>query len=300
MSLLWRLLRAEYHWQPGQLPRRAWRKLSGVTRQNCVTIQLPWGHPIRVNPQEIIGSSITALNVLDLPVTEAIWRLLEEGETAADIGANIGYMSSVMAARLRRGGRILAFEPMPALADELRRNALAWQSLTAATIEVHELALSDCSGPATLHVPPDYAINHGLASLHHPTAPGAPGSKIEIQCARLDDVVPAPGRVALIKADVEGNELQVFAGATRLLDERRVRDIIFEEQQPYPAASSLFLESKGFTLFRVTRGLLGPLLRPPGAPNPREIDSPTFLATLDAQRARLRFAARGWFTFTRT
>ncbi|MBI3885589.1 MAG: FkbM family methyltransferase [Opitutae bacterium] len=298
MSLIWKLLRAENYWQPGQLPRRAWRKLSGVSRRRHATVFLPWGHPLEINPQESIGRSITALNSFDLPVAETIWRLLDDGETAADIGANIGYMSSAMAARLCRGGRVLSFEPMPELAARLRMNAHSWRALTTATIEIHELAVSNDSGTATLYSPPDFANNNGLASLQHPTASASPGTEITVQCMRLDDTFPEPGRLALIKVDVEGNEFNVFSGASQLLDTRRVRDIIFEEKNPFPTPSISFLESKGYAVFRVARGLLGPVLLPPQAKNSKEIDSPTFLGTMDPQRACERFAPRGWFSLT--
>jgi FkbM family methyltransferase len=46
-------------------------------------------------------------------VTKAIWRLAAPGDTLVDVGANVGYMSLAMIARLARRGRVFAFEPQP-------------------------------------------------------------------------------------------------------------------------------------------------------------------------------------------
>lgn len=298
-----RLARAEYLWQPAQLIRRAWRELRRVRAQPRVVVRLPWGFPIEVDPRESIGRSIVALNALDLPVTETIWRLLDEGETAVDVGANVGYMTSVMAARLTRGGQVVAFEPMPEVTDILRRNVARWTSRTQARLRIQEEAIGDRTETAALHVPENFAENRGTASLTAPRAQeeGAPAStsassarQVSVDCRRLDDWAEAGLRIGVMKVDVEGNERQVFEGAATLLFQRRIRDIVFEEHRPFPAESTTFLEERGYRLFRVTRGRLGPSLLPPGASVRDEIDPPTYLATLEPERAIARFAPRIW------
>jgi FkbM family methyltransferase len=293
-----RLSRAEYLWQPAQLGRRAWRELTRVRSHSSVTIRLPWGFSIEVDPRESIGRSIVALNTLDLPVTEAIWRLLDDGDACADVGANIGYMTSVMAARLKRGGQVAAFEPLPELAETLRRNVAAWTPLTSASILVREEALTDRNESASLHVPGNFAENRGTASLasQHPVggATTQAGRRVSVSCRRLDDWAPPTLRLGLMKVDVEGCELQVFRGAEALLAQRRIRDIVFEEHRPFPAESTAYLQARGYRLFRVTRGWSGPRLLPPEANLRNEIDPPTYLATLEPDRATARFAPRTW------
>jgi FkbM family methyltransferase len=298
-----RLSRAEYLWQPAQLIRRAWRELRRVRANSRAVVRLPWGFLIEVDPRESIGRSIVALNALDLPVTEAIWRLLDEGETAVDIGANVGYMTSVMAARLARGGRVFAFEPMPELADMLRRNVARWASRTPARLHVQEEAIGDRTATAALHVPADFAENRGTASLMAPSvrdegaptrAPASPARQVSVDCRRLDDWAEPALRIGVMKVDVEGAELPVFRGAETLLKQRRIRDIVFEEHRPFPAESTTYLEERGYRVFRVTRGRLGPRLLPPAASVREEIDPPTYLATLEPERAIARFAPRLW------
>jgi FkbM family methyltransferase len=257
-------------------------------------VRLPWGCPIGIDPGESIGRAIVALNVLDLPTCEAIWRLLDDDAICADIGANIGHMTSLMAARLGTGGMIHAFEPVPWLAGSLDRHARQWAKLTGAKMSVHVKAVSDRDGVAELLVPADFARNHGTASLNartdHPSA-----QRLPVECCTLDtffaEGTPAP---ALLKVDVEGGEASVFRGAERLLSRGAIRDIIFEELQPQPSEAESLLRKHGYTLFRVARGVLRPHLLPPRATVRRELDLPTFLATREPARATARFAPIGW------
>jgi FkbM family methyltransferase len=296
MNYLWRVLRAEYHWQPTQLPRRAWRILTGVRRRNRAVIRLPWGLPITVNPRESIGRSIVALNVLDLPVTETIWRLLDDGEVGADVGANIGYMTSVMAARLRRGGAIHSFEPIVEVADFFQANVAAWSGLSRVTIHLHRQAVTDHSGTATMQIPVTFSENSGQASLAPPAAwaGAAPAQSVVVPCCRLDEIMGDAAPWGVMKVDVEGFEAEVFRGAGHLLTAGKVRDIVFEEHRPFEAESLQLLGSCQYRVYRVVRGWTGPRLRPPDWHSPRELDPPTYLATRDAARAQARFAPRGW------
>jgi FkbM family methyltransferase len=298
---LWqKFQRAEYQSQPLQLYRRFWRIASGATRRSRVRLRLPWGLPIRINPRESIGRSIVALNTLDLPVTEAIWRLLDDGATCADVGANIGYMTSVMAARLHAGGTIHSFEPVPELADELQGHVDEWRQHTRATLHVHRLAMGEKSGNFSLYLPPDFAENRGLAMLPDSARPReqAEGAReLVVRCERMDEFFAALPRLDLIKVDVEGCEQQVFRGAEGLLRSGRIRDIIFEEYDPAPRAGSIAeVRRHGYTLVLVARSKSGPVLLPADAALPDDFDPPTFLSTLDPRRARERFAGRGWLS----
>ncbi len=87
----------------------------------------------------------------DLTVSEAIWRLLDPGAYAVDVGANIGHMTSVMAARVGVTGRVLAWRPHPDIYDELAANVGAWEAEGGgAQVTARQVAFSDRSGTATL------------------------------------------------------------------------------------------------------------------------------------------------------
>lgn len=297
MKLVAKFQRAEYRAQPAQLFRRLWRILSLTSRRHQAVITLPWQLPIAVNPRDVIGSSIVALNTLDLPVTETIWRLLDERAVCADIGANIGYMTSVMAARLTSGGTIHSFEPLASTADVLEKNVAQWRPKVCADIILHRKAVSDCARSALLYFPSSFAKNQGTASFTPPPVASAVQPAVPVDCVRLDDVLGHLPQIDLIKVDVEGHELAVFHGAEKLLREGRLRDIVFEEHDRAGGLAAEFLQAHGYEIFRVARSRVAPQLVPPRQPLPDELDPATYLATRDPTRAHRRFAPPGWTVF---
>ena len=278
---LQRLLNPEYFYRPSQILRRLSFKPS-----LDATLPLPWRCAITTNSTDTIGRAIATQGVYDLPVTEALMRLADPDETALDVGANIGYMSLVLALSVGSRGRVICFEPNADVLPKLRRNADNWKALNAAPIEIHSVALSDHEGAGSLGFPAAYSENLGVASLEF----GEGGVRVPL--CRLDSLDLSSAGV--MKVDVEGHEASVFAGAAKLLVKKQIRDIVFEEHDAYPARSHAVLLEHGYQVFRLTRSAWGPLLLPPQAP-PRQAHSPSnFLATADASRAEARFRARGW------
>ena len=124
---------------------------------------------------------------------------------------------------------------------------------------------------------------------------------LEVATARLDDVVQATNPIGVCKIDVEGHELNVLKGAARLLSERRMRDIIFEDFGQYPSAVHQLLLDSGFSIFSIHSGLLGLRLVPgvQRAAFKKVRDGQNFLATLEPKRALQRFEAIGWKSLRR-
>ena len=129
----------------------------------------------------------------------------------------------------------------------------------------------------------------------HHTDPSA--VELSIKTVVIDELVkagelPSP---KFVKIDVEGHELAALRGAQLLLGSRRIRDIIFEEFSPYPAATHRLLERCGYTTLHFEQGLLGPRLRRtrPGY-RPPLYSPPNFLATLDPARMADKFRVRRW------
>lgn len=283
-----RVIRPEYIWRPAQ----AWRRIAFRPSRQVAALPLAWGCTIEACSAETIGSSIAKQGVYDLPLTEAIVRLTDAGDIAVDAGANIGYMSLVLARAAGPSGRVLSFEPNPAVLPTLRSNANNWSALECAPIHIEPVALSDRDGEGVLGYPEEYATNQGVASLEVPAING-----VTVTLRRLDSLTDSAG---IMKIDVEGHEAAVFAGAERLLRHRLIRDILFEEHDPYPALSHRALLRHGYELFRITRSTWRPLLLPPEA-SARQKDLPSnYLATTAPARARRRFADWGWRALSST
>jgi FkbM family methyltransferase len=255
-----------------------------------------------VSTRDDIGLAVLHLGVFDLLVTETIFRLADAGETALDVGANIGYMTAILAAAVAPTGTVFSFEPHPQLFDELSRNIeLAVARFPQVRFHPQNVALSDRPGTVSLAAFDPTASNRGTSQvLAHDASASVAANVISVPANRLDEVIDPHAPIGVMKLDVEGHELAVLAGAEKLFDERRARDVIFEEHREYPTDVTRCLLKHGFELFRLHRRFSRPQLLPPDSAVPRSRwESTSFLATLDPGRARARFDDGGWSCLSR-
>jgi FkbM family methyltransferase len=259
--------------------------------------RLPWGAEITVDANDVIGYSILALGVYDLTVTEILARLVSAGETCIDAGANIGQMCSMMALRSGSSGYVIAFEPYGRMYERLSKNVFGWQrELDVARIDLRKCALSSSTGNGVLSIPENIDRNAGLASLV-PRACGT-GCKQDVVLTTLDATIGG-GKVEVLKLDVEGHELAVLGGGSAVLGEHRIRDIVFEEHAPFPSPVHRKLQQHGYTIYRISRTLFGPVLKEPRYRSDHFRDAlPNYLATVAPERASALIRPRKWLALS--
>jgi FkbM family methyltransferase len=298
MNLLKLFKQPEYFYRPRQVALKLRRSFQRHRPVEDVT--LPWGATIRIRPDEHIGSRIWHRGLFDIVVLEAITRLADPGEVALDIGANIGQMTSLLSGRLGSGGRVLAFEPHPAVFALLAENVSRLKANPAnSEVIAHNVALSNFEGSATLDLGPSWGNNQGLARLSDSTN-GSGQNNLKVTVTTVDKIVGPEQRIGVCKLDVEGHEIKVLEGASAVLSQRRLRDIIFEDLGPYPGPVQQRLLDLGFTLFSLQGRLNRPILNPKWS-EPTfdgELEGADFLATLEPDRAISRFSTRGWRVLT--
>jgi FkbM family methyltransferase len=296
VSRLTGFLKPCYVFAPRTLVRRVGISLF-PSQRSLQVIRLPWGAALEVNPNEGIGRELVCQNVFDIAVTETVWRLLKAGDVAVDVGANIGYVTSLFAARVGSRGRVESFEPHPRIFARLRENVRNPNfGAGSVPIGLHECALGSRDATARLFEPNAFCMNEGASTLVAPDA-AAPANSggLEIRLARLDTVL-ADCDIALLKVDVEGFEAEVFAGAERLLAQQRIRNIIYEAHDCERSSLHSVLSEYGYSVFGIGHDLLG-LRITPGDAAPkvdRSWESPSYLATLRPSTVLPSFRARGW------
>lgn len=286
----------EFVFRPTQIFRHLGYALN-PSRREFLNVELPWGSNIRVRQNEYIGRNIRNKGLYDIVICEAIWRLLDAGERAVDVGANIGQMTSLMAARVGTRGKVFAFEPHPEIFEELKHNVFIGHC--GASVSVEKMALGDHDGEAVLGIPENFTTNRGMASLMSDNLPAdaaRPGEVVQLR--RLDHIVGQAEPVGLIKIDVEGHELGVLEGATGLFDSGGARDILFEDHaaDPFETPVSCFLRERSYSLFYLQRDIFG--LRVGDLKHgKRELKGAAYyncLATTDPERALVRLGGKGW------
>lgn len=280
--------------RPSQLIRRALRT---VQEPRPTTVRLPWGSSIHINPQEAIGSAIWRTGVYDLAVTEAVTRLLPPGGLGVDVGANIGYFTTLMQRRAGTDGTVYAFEPHPALIPLLRTNV----DPTGAPVQIVEAGASTTIGTAAFALFDvagglPFEANNGVAHIAEATEEAA-DEMLTIRTTTLDAVLP-DSVVDLLKIDVEGHEHQVLLGAQSLLEEDRIRTIVFEDHEGFSSDVVALLRAQGYDVRRLSSDASGLCLRTEsddeeGTTAIPATDPPGYVATR-APHIWTRLASPGW------
>lgn len=156
----------------------------------------------RTGQNYLLGGGETALQ------TELAEKL-RPGSVFYDLGANIGLFSLMAALMVGESGSVYSFEPDREVAGRLRRNIarngfgnlrVIERGVWSETRNVNFVA-ADASSP-----------DRGTGRLADDAAEGSP-----VACIALDDFVRDAPPPDVIKCDVEGAELEVFRGATKLL-----------------------------------------------------------------------------------
>lgn len=166
-----------------------------------------YGFSINLAPDQQIDRFIFFWGCWEPNETWVIRKLLRKDDVFVDVGANDGYFSLLASTLVGPSGRVLALEPFPTTAVELRANI----SLNALTnITVIESAASDGADELQLTMPT--RAGTGMTTLRP-----VDGTSCRVTCVRLDSLFahgPAP---RLVKIDVEGAELKALRGLEGLL-----------------------------------------------------------------------------------
>ena len=193
---------------------------------------------------------------------KAIADLVPAGGTCVDVGAGYGLYTVVMAAAVGPGGTVHAIEPQP---DPNRViDAVVRVCGAQGRVVRHDFALSDRTGTSMISVPirRGRAV-HGRAfvtrdALH--SGPNAVEFRSErqhsVRLSTLDELAEQEdlARLDMIKADVEGAELQVLAGGARTIDRfRPTVQLEIEERHLGKFGSTVddvtgFLLGRGYTM----------------------------------------------------
>jgi FkbM family methyltransferase len=142
---------------------------------------------------------------------------LREDSAYVDAGAHAGTILKHLV-KIAPHGRGYAFEPIPSLCRGLQSKFPG--------VVVEQVALSDHEGTATFHILTDDPARSSL--MDRPDwERGRTVEELVVPVRRLDDCVSPDSRIAFLKVDVEGAELGLFKGASRILAEDRPV-IVFE------------------------------------------------------------------------
>ena len=202
------------------------------------------------------------LGTYELELQQAVGQWIQPGMVVYDVGANVGYISLLLARRVGPQGQVFAFEPLPANQERLRRNLeLATRPTPGqnppafAPVTPVAAAVVDTPGPVRFLVHTSTSMGKaagsaGRAEEHYQ-------SKLEVEGLTLDEFAYGAGGHAVpqaIKMDIEGGEVLALRGMVRLLCEARPLMLVELHGPESAQAAWQTLTAAGYTLRRMQPG----------------------------------------------
>lgn len=188
------------------------KTLIGVLTHEHVTFagmraHIPGSLPIRLS---VVLGNLRMQRMLD--------TLVAPGDTVVDVGANIGYNTLYAAKRVGPSGRVYALEPAQdnlsilyanLFANDLRNVIVLPYAAGKSRAILHFYLRGDVSAVNSLY----------QDNFYHPVT-----QTVEVLSAPLDDLIPTTP--SLVKIDVEGGEITVLQGMSRILRSPSLRLIV--------------------------------------------------------------------------
>jgi FkbM family methyltransferase len=194
--------------------------------------------PAGLTEVKVAGGDLTGYTILlDMQVDKDYWlgtyepdlqralrSLVPAGAVIFDVGANIGYVSLLLAKACGGTGRVFAFEALPSNVEQLRRN-LALNGMES-QVTVVPGAVTQTSGPARFLVHASSGMGKVAGSAGREDRVE---SEVTVPGISLDDFVYEQGNPPphVVKMDIEGGEVMALLGMRRVL--RQVRPLLLME-----------------------------------------------------------------------
>lgn len=159
---------------------------------------------------------------------------VKPGDVCFDIGANIGYITLLLAKLAGRGGKVYAIEPTPKNLEVLRKNIELndYQDI----VETEWLAISDHNGASEFYLSERSNLGALLESKN------SSGRKITVPVASVDSYLKGKRLPDFYKMDVEGCEVNILNGMAETAKISRTGTKIFIEVHPEVYGPQLNME----------------------------------------------------------
>lgn len=175
-------------------------------------VRLNCGHMLYVDPlDEHVSANIIANGHWEAHIHRALLSLIQPNFRIVEVGANVGYYTTIMAGAVGPGGFVTAFEGNPRLAGLVQRSVLL-NGYAPRTRIIPKAAL-DQPG----HI--DFIVSRRNSGGGYVTLwegnPYEDGETLKVEAVRIDE--QDVGRVDLIRIDAEGSEPFILRGAEAAL-----------------------------------------------------------------------------------
>lgn len=183
-----------------------------------------------IDPSRNMGASIFWTGFHEFRELLFLSHHLKPGMNVVDAGANIGVFT-VFSARRIGNGRLIAFEPVPALTE--------WLATNSTLNHLHNVIIEPCGLSDADGQLPIYEIdstNEGLSTLYPGSLNQTKATQVPVK--KLDDVLTSLSidKLDFIKIDIEGGELPALRGAEASIRKFRPAVMVEINQSTYASA----------------------------------------------------------------
>ena len=242
--------------------------LRSIVGKGSKTIVSRTGLRWNLDLNEGIDFAIYLLGGFELETRKAFKRIVQPGMTVLDIGANIGAHTLPLAEMVGDKGRVIAIEPTDwafgKLQDNLSLNPQLINRVT--TVQAMLVGSDDEALPESIYS--SWPLKTDAADDFHPVHLGRLMSTEGTKAITLDNLMKQLGipKIDVIKLDVDGFELGVIKGATKVISENRDIRIIMEFA-PYLFSNETdelgqiltIFQNNGLVLSKLDNGALLPM-----------------------------------------
>ncbi|MFW9794936.1 MAG: FkbM family methyltransferase [Candidatus Thorarchaeota archaeon] len=202
-----RLMRSVLYYLVGILPKSI--------LPNRLVIEIDDSRKLIVNPRNESHRMITFCGTYD-PLDSSIVRdLVNDGDTVFDVGANLGWYTTLIGKRIGPHGSVVGIEPLPSVFSLLKKN-ISLNELE--NVILLNKAVAGKTESGFIH------LFEGEPDTHASIKPlgRTKLKRISIQLCTIDSIINELDlHPNFVKIDVEGAEMELLDGAISLLSETR-------------------------------------------------------------------------------
>lgn len=159
--------------------------------------------------------------IFELDKVKFVREWLKKGDVCIDVGANIGFYTSVILGTNKRILKIYAFEP-----DRINYKLLKENITIKKNARLFRYAVGLKQTLINMYKSPIHNTNHHTYNI------GESRDFEKVRCIKLDNFIPKRNSVNLLKIDVQGYDYFVLKGAEKII-RRSNRIAIVGEIWPY-------------------------------------------------------------------
>ena len=168
---------------------------------------------------------------------QLVRRIVKAGMTVFDIGAHIGKYTRLFSILVGYEGKVYAFEPTE---SSFRKLASAVKQFGCTNVTLINKAVWVQNRKVTLNeFPEEYSVwnSLGLPEMKNPHDPKVTvpiERSVDVEAVTLDSFCQQNNieNIDYLKLDIEGSELEVLVGSSRLLENKAIRHLQFEISKP--------------------------------------------------------------------